>query len=104
MCTSASRLAESIAKHPIDVAFVGTNEYLVQFGKCWHLHLRLDVLIGVGENGHLAFNDPPADFDTEVGLVLAFGLTSIVKVGLCFAPGTISCRPLRRGLPKTATW
>jgi glucosamine-6-phosphate deaminase len=22
-------------------------------------------LIGIGENGHLAFNDPPADFETE---------------------------------------
>ena len=27
----------------------------------------LDVsFIGIGENGHIAFNDPPADFDTEV--------------------------------------
>lgn len=26
----------------------------------------MDVaLIGIGENGHIAFNDPPADFDTE---------------------------------------
>ena len=23
------------------------------------------VLLGIGENGHLAFNDPPADFETE---------------------------------------
>ena len=38
-----SRLSELISKHPIDVAFVG-----------------------IGENGHLAFNDPPADFDTQV--------------------------------------
>lgn len=37
------RLNDLIAKHPIDVA-----------------------LVGIGENGHLAFNDPPADFDTEV--------------------------------------
>ena len=36
------RLGELIKKHPIDVAF-----------------------IGIGENGHIAFNDPPADFDTE---------------------------------------
>jgi glucosamine-6-phosphate deaminase len=36
------RLGEIIANHPIDVAFVG-----------------------IGENGHLAFNDPPADFETE---------------------------------------
>src|SRR3990170_8250068 len=35
-------LGDLIAQHPIDVAFVG-----------------------IGENGHLAFNDPPADFDTE---------------------------------------
>ena len=36
------RLSELIQNHPIDVAFVG-----------------------IGENGHLAFNDPPADFNTE---------------------------------------
>jgi glucosamine-6-phosphate deaminase len=35
------RLGKLIAKHPIDVAF-----------------------IGIGENGHVAFNDPPADFKT----------------------------------------
>lgn len=34
--------SKAIAESPIDVAFVG-----------------------IGENGHLAFNDPPADFDTE---------------------------------------
>ncbi len=36
------RLSEIIRKHPIDIAFVG-----------------------IGENSHLAFNDPPADFETE---------------------------------------
>lgn len=36
------RLDDLIEKHPIDVMFCG-----------------------IGENGHLAFNDPPADFDTE---------------------------------------
>jgi glucosamine-6-phosphate deaminase len=36
------RLSDEIKKHPIDVAFVG-----------------------IGENGHLAFNDPPADFETD---------------------------------------
>ncbi len=34
--------SEDIASAPIDIAF-----------------------LGIGENGHLAFNDPPADFDTE---------------------------------------
>lgn len=38
----AEALGKLISQHPIDVA-----------------------LVGVGENGHLAFNDPPADFDTE---------------------------------------
>jgi glucosamine-6-phosphate deaminase len=36
------RLGALIREHPIDVAF-----------------------IGIGENGHIAFNDPPADFETE---------------------------------------
>ena len=36
------RLDALIKQHPIDVA-----------------------LIGIGENAHIAFNDPPADFDTE---------------------------------------
>lgn len=36
------RLGEIIQRHPIDVA-----------------------LVGIGENGHLAFNDPPADFEIE---------------------------------------
>ncbi len=36
------KLGEIIRNNPIDVAFVG-----------------------IGENGHLAFNDPPANFDTE---------------------------------------
>jgi len=37
-----ARLAGRIKKQPVDVAF-----------------------IGIGENGHIAFNDPPADFETE---------------------------------------
>jgi glucosamine-6-phosphate deaminase len=36
-----ARVGELIKLHPVDVAFVG-----------------------IGENGHLAFNDPPADFET----------------------------------------
>ena len=38
----ADRAGRAIAERPIDVAFVG-----------------------IGENGHLAFNDPPADFTTD---------------------------------------
>ncbi|MFA6947026.1 MAG: glucosamine-6-phosphate deaminase [Pedobacter sp.] len=41
------RLNKIISEHPIDVA-----------------------LVGIGENGHLAFNDPPADFDTELPYIV----------------------------------
>ena len=37
-----NRLSKEINKNPIDVA-----------------------LVGIGENGHLGFNDPPADFETD---------------------------------------
>lgn len=42
-----SRLGKLIAEHPIDVA-----------------------LVGIGENGHLAFNDPPADFATPTPYIV----------------------------------
>lgn len=42
-----ARLSKSILEHPIDVAFVG-----------------------IGENGHLAFNDPPADFETDAPYIV----------------------------------
>jgi len=42
LAAEVERLSRSIASTPIDAAFVG-----------------------IGENGHLAFNDPPADFETE---------------------------------------
>ncbi len=38
----AQRVGKAMSAAPVDVAFVG-----------------------IGENGHLAFNDPPADFETE---------------------------------------
>jgi glucosamine-6-phosphate deaminase len=38
----AERIGRELQSQPIDIAFVG-----------------------IGENGHLAFNDPPADFETE---------------------------------------
>jgi glucosamine-6-phosphate deaminase len=40
-------------------------------GECVRLNnlignYEIDVpLVGIGENGHLAFNDPPANFDIE---------------------------------------
>ena len=36
-----------------------------RLGKLIETHSIDVALIGIGENGHLAFNDPPADFETE---------------------------------------
>jgi len=46
--------------HPVSVEALGTLNAAVK-------NFPVDVaFIGVGENGHIAFNDPPADFDTDV--------------------------------------
>ncbi len=45
--TECERLGTIIAEHPVDVAFVG-----------------------IGENGHLAFNDPPADLETDDAYIM----------------------------------
>ena len=42
-----AKLTEGIRKSPIDIG-----------------------LIGIGENGHIAFNDPPADFDTKEAYII----------------------------------
>jgi len=36
-----------------------------RLGKLISQHSIAVALVGIGENGHLAFNDPPADFETE---------------------------------------
>lgn len=43
-----ARLTDAIKAHPVDVAFMG-----------------------IGENGHIAFNDPPADFTTDKAFFVA---------------------------------
>ncbi len=45
--SECQRVGELIARSPIDVA-----------------------LVGIGENGHLAFNDPPADFETDEPFII----------------------------------
>jgi glucosamine-6-phosphate deaminase len=47
LAAELDRLNRTIAATPIDAAFVG-----------------------IGENGHLAFNDPPADFTTEIPYII----------------------------------
>jgi glucosamine-6-phosphate deaminase len=51
----AERVGELLVRRPVDVAFVG-----------------------VGENGHLAFNDPPADFKIEAPFIVA-GLDEVCR-------------------------
>ena len=46
-CATCQKLSELIKQCQIDVAF-----------------------IGIGENGHIAFNDPPADFNTEEPFII----------------------------------
>jgi glucosamine-6-phosphate deaminase len=43
----AREVGEALRRAPVDVAFVG-----------------------IGENGHLAFNDPPADFETDAPYII----------------------------------
>jgi glucosamine-6-phosphate deaminase len=43
----ARRVGQQLASAPVDIAF-----------------------LGIGENGHIAFNDPPADFDTEAPYII----------------------------------
>jgi len=47
LAAETARLGALITQHPIDVCFAG-----------------------IGENGHLAFNDPPADFETEAAYLV----------------------------------
>ncbi len=39
-------------------------------GKLINRHTISVACIGIGENGHLAFNDPPADFDTDAPYIV----------------------------------
>ena len=55
------------SKVPVKVHFVNTegDENLKELTR----EIRKDIIdigvIGIGENGHIAFNDPPADFETQ---------------------------------------
>jgi glucosamine-6-phosphate deaminase len=54
-----------IVHHHLLHANEDPSEVIRQTGKAL-LAAPIDVaFVGIGENGHLAFNDPPADFETE---------------------------------------
>ncbi|MGC2259332.1 MAG: glucosamine-6-phosphate deaminase [Candidatus Sulfotelmatobacter sp.] len=55
-----------IAKfHPLDGDARDVSEVISQVGNAVASAAVDIAFVGVGENGHLAFNDPPADFETE---------------------------------------
>jgi glucosamine-6-phosphate deaminase len=55
-----------IAKfHPLDGDARDLSDVIRQVGKAVASAAVDIAFVGVGENGHLAFNDPPADFETE---------------------------------------
>jgi glucosamine-6-phosphate deaminase len=63
------RLVEKV--HPGKVHFIQGDSAQKAKAECQRLNgiiskVEIDVaFVGIGENGHLAFNDPPADFETE---------------------------------------
>ncbi len=46
------------------------NKECIRLGKLISSHIIDVAFVGIGENGHLAFNDPPADFETEEAYLL----------------------------------
>lgn len=60
--------------HPKAVYYVNTEDNLEENIRQLTEELRsapIDVaLIGIGENGHIAFNDPPADFENKNAYIL----------------------------------
>ena len=57
------------SKVPVKVHFVNTEGEVDENPKELTKEIRKDIIdigvIGIGENGHIAFNDPPADFETQ---------------------------------------
>ena len=64
------RFVDRLPQPPASFHFINGEENAAQ--ECQRLSalitpVQIDVaMVGIGENGHLAFNDPPADFETTV--------------------------------------
>ena len=65
-----SKIGKVKSYHPIDSCKDNVSKTIEALNKELNAH-PLDVaFICIGENGHLAFNDPPADFDTTDPYIL----------------------------------
>ncbi len=73
--THAASFCGYLAKRFVDLVPIGSFHFLdgeaapesvvAEASRLWAAG-RIDLaMIGIGENGHLAFNDPPADFETK---------------------------------------
>ncbi len=51
--------------YPLDGDASDVSEVISRVGKALVSAAVDTAFVGIGENGHLAFNDPPADFETE---------------------------------------
>src|ERR1700724_3072452 len=63
--THAASFRKYLKERLIDTVGIGEYHLLDGVGEALKA-APIDVaFVGIGENGHLAFNDPPADFETE---------------------------------------
>jgi glucosamine-6-phosphate deaminase len=66
--------------HPAEAHFIHGNSKNLK-SECERLNTLISqyiidlVFVGIGMNGHLAFNDPPADFETETPYRCSIGST-----------------------------
>ncbi|MFA6929371.1 MAG: 6-phosphogluconolactonase [Lentisphaeria bacterium] len=53
------------AFYPVDGNAADLGKVIADLAQALHTFPTDVAFIGIGENGHIAFNDPPADFETE---------------------------------------
>lgn len=65
-------IRDNLVSHVNPKAFYGmdgdakdANAEIVRYSQLIAQHQPVLCVMGIGENGHLAFNDPPADFETQ---------------------------------------
>lgn len=64
------RHVELQAVHLLQGDAVDIHAELARYSALLRAHPTDVACIGIGENGHLAFNDPPADFETDAPVLL----------------------------------
>ena len=65
-----SKIGKVKSYHPIDSSKDNVSKIIESLNKDLNAHPLAVAFICIGGNGHLAFNDPPADFDTTDPYIL----------------------------------